>query len=51
MDPEIPHPLTGLVARGGYEGAGLAGGDTTGNDIHGTLTKGPVWVAGRTLPP
>ncbi len=39
---------TSLV--GGYrldEGTGLVAADYSGHNLHGTLTNGPVWVAGR----
>ena len=51
MNLEVPDPSSGLVARWGLnEGTGTTAGDTSGSGVEGTLTNGPVWVAGRPFP-
>ena len=48
LNLEIPYPYGGLVGRWGLdEGSGLAASDSSGSGVAGTLTNGPVWVAGR----
>ena len=48
LNLEIPYSYSGLVGRWGLdEGSGLTAGDSSGNGVEGTLTNGPVWVAGR----
>ena len=51
-DSETPTPTTGL--RGNWhldEGSGTTAGDSSGQNVTGTLTNGPVWVGGYTFPP
>ena len=48
LNLEIPYPYGGLLARWGLdEGSGPIAGDSSGSGTAGTLTNGPVWVAGR----
>ena len=50
-DTETPTPTTGL--RGHWsldEGAGPTAGDSSGQNVTGTLTNGPAWVGGYSFP-
>ena len=48
LNVEIPFSYSGLVGRWGLdEGSGVTAGDSSGSGVQGTLTNGPVWVAGR----
>ncbi len=52
MPYEVPFPFAGLLGRWGLnEGSGLTAADSSGQDVHGTLTNGPMWVAGHPFAP